>query len=127
LDISQRDLRKYDLLHFGYVAQWESFRGDVISRQVFLQEESSLPKQLFFHPRFTASDCGRMWMLIKGYINQLCGETPSCLRMGVPAPKANFVGMSVTETETQRKAAINAPYQSRQEPRKLMDWLEMQP
>jgi hypothetical protein len=62
------------MLHFGYVAQWESFRGNVISRQIFVHEDLSLPKQLvFFHARFTVSDCGPMWMLIKGYIYELCG------------------------------------------------------
>jgi hypothetical protein len=66
---------------------------------------------LVFHPRFIAADCGHVWMLISGYINQQCGETPSDLRMGVLALTINFVGMSVTPTETQRKAAINAPYQ----------------
>jgi hypothetical protein len=66
-------------------------------------------------------------MLIKGFINHLCGETPIDLRIGVPAPTINFGGTSVTSTKTQRKAAINAPYQSRQDPRKLEDLLEMQP
>jgi hypothetical protein len=66
-------------------------------------------------------------MLIKGYINHLCEETPIGLRMGVPAPTTKFVGLRVTLTETQRKAAINAPYQSRQDARKVEDWLEMQP
>jgi glyceraldehyde-3-phosphate dehydrogenase/erythrose-4-phosphate dehydrogenase len=47
--------------------------------------------------------------------------------MGVPVPVTNFVCLNVTMTETQRKAAINAAYQSRQDARKLEDWLEMQP
>jgi hypothetical protein len=46
-------------------------------------------------------------MLIRSYINQLCVETPTDLRMGVPASTTNFVGLSVTLTETQRKAAID--------------------
>jgi hypothetical protein len=49
-------------------------------------------------------------MLIKGYNNQVCGGTPTDLRMGVPAPMISFVGMTVTLIETQLKAAINAPY-----------------
>jgi hypothetical protein len=57
--------------------------------------------------------------MIKGYINQLSGETPTDLRVGVPPPTNNYVGLSVTLTETQLEAAINAPYQSRQEARKL--------
>jgi hypothetical protein len=60
-----------------------------------------------------------MWMLIKGYINQLCGETHDDLRMRVPAPTTNFVGREVTLTETQRKATLNALFQSRQDARKL--------
>jgi hypothetical protein len=63
-------------------------------------------------------------MLIRGYIYQSCGETPSDLRMGVPAPKTNFDGLSVTLIETQRKAAINSKFESGREPRKLEDWLE---
>jgi hypothetical protein len=66
--------------------------------------------QLFFHPRFIVADCGHVLVLIKGYINQLCGETPIDLRMGAPAPTTTFVGMSVMLHETHNKAAINAPY-----------------
>jgi hypothetical protein len=48
--------------------------------------------------------------------------------MGVPARTTNFGGLSVTPSETQRKAAINAPYKSVQDARnKLEDWLEMPP
>jgi hypothetical protein len=36
--------RKYEMLHFGYVAQWESFRGVVISQCFFLHDDSSLSK-----------------------------------------------------------------------------------
>jgi hypothetical protein len=60
-------------------------------------------------------------MLITGYLYQLCGETPTDLRMGVPAPKTNFVGLSITLTETQRKVAIDFPFQSGREPRDLED------
>jgi hypothetical protein len=85
--------------------------------------------QLFSHSRFTASDCGHVWMFIniKGFVNQLCDKTPTDLRMGVPAQTTNFDGMNGTLTETQRKAAINAPYQFGQDARKLEDWWEMQP
>jgi hypothetical protein len=124
VNVSQR---KFELLHFGYLAQWKCIRGAVISRQLFLHADSSLPKQLFFHLGFTAATCGHVWMLIKAYINKLCGELPNDLRMGVPAPTTNFVGLNVTLNETQRKAAIDVLYQSRQEPQKLEDWLEMQP
>jgi hypothetical protein len=65
--------------------------------------------QPLFFARFEVGDYGHVWMLIKDYINQLCGETPTDLRMGVPAPTMNFVGLSVTLTETHRKAGINAP------------------
>jgi hypothetical protein len=47
--------------------------------------------------------------------------------MGAPAPTTNFDGLSVTTTETQCKAAINAPYKSGQDVRKLEKLLEMQP
>jgi hypothetical protein len=48
-------------------------------------------------------------MLIKGYVNQLCGETPPLERMGVPSATTNFDGMTVTLTHTRRKVVINAP------------------
>jgi hypothetical protein len=118
--------RMYELLHFGYVAEWESFRGVVIYQQLFIYEDS-LPKQFCFHPCFTIVDCGHVWKLIKGYINKLFGETPNDLRMGIPAPTTNFVGISVILTKTQRKVAINETYQYRQNTRKLEEWLEMQP
>jgi hypothetical protein len=63
-------------------------------------------------------------MSIKGYINQLCKEMPTELRMGIPAPTISFFGLSVTFTETQRKAAINDLYQKGQDARTLEDWLE---
>jgi hypothetical protein len=75
--------------------------------------------RLFFHPPFTAPDCAHVWMLIKGYVNQLCGETPIDSRMRVPAATTKFVGMTITLTETQRKAAINAPYMFGQDARKV--------
>jgi hypothetical protein len=50
-------------------------------------------------------------MLVKGHTNRLCGETPTDLRMGVPAPTTNFDGLPITLTETQRKTAINSRYQ----------------
>jgi glyceraldehyde-3-phosphate dehydrogenase/erythrose-4-phosphate dehydrogenase len=65
-------------------------------------------------------------MSIRGYINLLRGETPTDLRIGVPAPTINFVRLTVTLTETQRKAAINSPFQSYREARELEDWLEAQ-
>jgi hypothetical protein len=41
--------RKYEMLHFVYVARWESFRGAAISRHLFLHEDLSLPKKLSAH------------------------------------------------------------------------------
>jgi hypothetical protein len=83
------------------------FRVAVISQQLFLHEDASLPMQHFFHPRFIASDGGHEWMLKKGYVYQLRGETPTDLRMGVPAPTTIFDGMTVTMIETNRKAPSN--------------------
>jgi hypothetical protein len=68
-----------------------------------------------------------MWILIKGHINHLCGEMPTDLRIGIPAPTTNFVGLTVTLTETQRKAAINSRYQSSRDARELEDRLDAQP
>jgi hypothetical protein len=37
-------------------------------------------------------------MLIRGYINQLFGHTPTNLRMGALVPTTNFAGLPVTLT-----------------------------
>jgi hypothetical protein len=66
-------------------------------------------------------------LLIRGFINQLGGETPTDLRVGTPMPTTNFVGLRVILTETQRRAAVKLPYQSCKNARKLEDWLEAQP
>jgi hypothetical protein len=42
-------------------------------------------------------------------------------------PTTNLVGLPVTLTETQRKAAINSPFQSGENALNLEDWLEAQP
>jgi hypothetical protein len=58
--------RKFEMLRFGYFAQWEAFRGViVISKQLFAHDDNSLLRQLFFFTRFIAADYGDMWMLIK--------------------------------------------------------------
>jgi hypothetical protein len=85
-----------------------AFRSDVISKVVLCHDDTSLPRLLGFSPRFTGA--GHVCMLIKGYIYHLCGETPTDLRMGVPTPATSFVGLSLSLTETQRKATTNAPY-----------------
>jgi hypothetical protein len=105
----------------------EAFRGVVISKQLFSHDDTSLSRLLFFFPRFSAVDSRFVWMLIKDNIKQLCTNTPTDLRMGVPAPTTNFVGLSATLTKTQGKSAIYPPYQSRQAARTLEEWLEMQP
>jgi hypothetical protein len=67
-------------------------------------------------------------MLIKGHINHLCGETPTSLRMDIPAPTTNFAGPTVMSlTETQCKAAINSRCQSGRDVRELKDWPKAQP
>jgi hypothetical protein len=70
----------------------------------------SIPKHLFSLPRFTSADYGHVWMQIKGYVNQLCADTPIDLRMGIQALIINtkVATLRVTLAETQRKATINA-------------------
>jgi hypothetical protein len=79
------------------------------------------------YPRLTSFDSGYVWMLIRGYINQLCRHTPTDLQMGAAVPTTNFASLPVTLTKTQRKASINSKFQSRRDPRELEDWLEAQP
>jgi hypothetical protein len=41
--------RKYELLDFGYMAQWQPFRVVVFSRQIYVHQDASLPPmRLFF-------------------------------------------------------------------------------
>jgi hypothetical protein len=68
-----------------------------------------------------------MWMLIRGHINNMCEETPTDLRMGVPAPTTNFVGLKATLIETQRQVAVSSRYKSDRDARELEDLLEAQP
>jgi hypothetical protein len=79
------------------------------------------------YPRFSSVDCGLVWLLIRGYINQLCGETPTDLRVGTPMPTTNLAGLHVTLAETQRKATTNSPFLYGENARNLEDWLDAQP
>jgi hypothetical protein len=118
---------KSELLHFGYVTQWETFRRAVYTSQALFHDDMTVPRQFFVYPRFSSVDPGHVWLLIRGYINQVCGETPTDLRLGISLPTRNLAGLPVTLTETQRKAAINSPFQSDGNARELEDWLEAQP
>jgi hypothetical protein len=62
-----------------------------------------------------------------GLGDQLCGETPTDLRMLVQPLVINFVGLSVTINETQRKAAIQSVAQNGRESRSIEERLETQP
>jgi hypothetical protein len=118
---------KSELLHFGYVTQWETFRRVVYTSQALFDDDTTIPRQFFMYPRFSTVDSGHVWLLICGYINQLCGETPTDLRVGMPMPKRNLAGLPVNLMETQRKAAINSPFETGSDSRDLEDWLEAQP
>jgi hypothetical protein len=119
--------RKYELLHFGYVTQWETFRrDDIYTHQVLCHEDTALPKQCLFYSRFTSFDFVHVWMIIRGYINLLCGRTPTDLRRETSFPTTNFAGLPVTLTKIIRKAAINSKFKFGREPRELKDWLEAQ-
>jgi hypothetical protein len=118
---------KSELLHFGYATQWETFRRAIYSHNPGFHEDTTIPRQFFLLPRFSTVDTGHVWLLIRGHINKLCGETPTDLRVGTPMPTRNLAGLPVTLTETQHKAAINSPYQYGGNARDLEDWLEAQP
>jgi hypothetical protein len=118
---------KSELLHFGYVTQWETFRRVVYTHQPLLHDDTIIPRQFLMYSRFTSVDSGHVWLLIRGHINQLCGETPTDLRVGMPMPTRHLARLHVTLTETQRKAAINSPLQSGRDANELEDWLEAQP
>jgi 8-oxo-dGTP pyrophosphatase MutT (NUDIX family) len=101
---------KSELLRFGYVTQWKTFRRAVYTHQPLFHDDTAIPRWFFMYPRFLSVDVGPVWRLIRGYINLLCGETPTDLRLGTPMPTRNLAGLPVTLTVTQRKAAINSPY-----------------
>jgi hypothetical protein len=82
---------KNELFHFGYVTHWGIFRRAIYTSQALFYDDSSVPRQFFMYPRFTSVDCGLVWLLIRGYINQLCGHTPTDLRMGAPMPTTNLL------------------------------------
>jgi ADP-ribose pyrophosphatase YjhB (NUDIX family) len=118
---------KYELLHFGYVTQWETFCRSIYTHQVLCYDDTSIPRQFFLYPRFTSVDSSHVWMLIRGYIDHLCGVIPNDLRMGAHVHATSFARLLVTLTETQRKAAINSKFQSGREMREPEDWLKAQP
>jgi hypothetical protein len=88
---------------------------------------SSDPETILHVPRFSSVDYGRVWLLIRGYIIQLSGQTPTDLRVGNPMPTTYSAGLPMTLSDTQRKAAVNSPLQSGKNARELEDWLEAQP
>jgi 8-oxo-dGTP pyrophosphatase MutT (NUDIX family) len=41
-------IRKLELLHFAYLAQWETFRRAVITNQLLCHDDTSLPRDFLF-------------------------------------------------------------------------------
>jgi ADP-ribose pyrophosphatase YjhB (NUDIX family) len=119
--------QKSELLHFGYVTQWESFLRAVYQHVPVMHDDTTIPRQFHMYSRFTTVDSGRVWLLIRGHINQLTGEGPTDLRVGMPMPTHNLDGLPITLTETQRKAAINSPLKNGRIANELEGWLEAQP
>jgi hypothetical protein len=116
-----------ELLHFGCVTQWETFRRAVYTSHALFHDDTTIPRHFFMYPRFSSVDYGSVWLLNRGNINQLSGETPTDLRVGTPMPTRNLAGLPVTLTETQPKAAINSTFQSGDNAHHLEDLLEAQP
>jgi hypothetical protein len=81
---------KSELLHFGNVTQWETFRRAVYTHQPLLHDDTTIPRQFLMYSRFTSVDSGPVWLLMRRHINQLCGETPTDLRVGMPMPTRNL-------------------------------------
>jgi ADP-ribose pyrophosphatase YjhB (NUDIX family) len=47
--LGKESQRKYELLYFSYVAQWQPFRAAALSRQIYdVHRDTALPMQLFF-------------------------------------------------------------------------------
>jgi hypothetical protein len=49
-----------ELLHFGYVTQWETFRRAVYSSQALFHDDTTTPRQFFMYPRFSSVDSGHV-------------------------------------------------------------------
>jgi hypothetical protein len=63
--------RKFaELLHVGYVTQWETSSIGYYSLGA-LSRGYAVTETILFYSWFTIVDFGHVWMLIKGYINQL--------------------------------------------------------
>jgi ADP-ribose pyrophosphatase YjhB (NUDIX family) len=116
-----------ELLHFDYVTQWETFSREVYTSHALFHDNTTIPSWFSMYPRFSSVDSGHVWLLIRGYINPLCGETPTNLRVGTPMPTTNLACLHVTLTETHRKATIDSPFHSGADARELEAWLEAQP
>jgi 8-oxo-dGTP pyrophosphatase MutT (NUDIX family) len=51
---------KSELLHFGYVTQWETFRRAVYTSQTLFHDDTTIPRQFFMYPRFSSVDYGHV-------------------------------------------------------------------
>jgi ADP-ribose pyrophosphatase YjhB (NUDIX family) len=51
---------KSELLHFGYVPHWETFRRAVYSSHALLHDDTTIPRQFFMYPRFSSVDFGHV-------------------------------------------------------------------
>jgi hypothetical protein len=70
--------RKHELLHLGYVARWESFRGVVIFRPLFLYEQGLDPP--FF-----------CWVRIHEYLIFMDPELVSTSKKGIRIPRLPMI------------------------------------
>jgi hypothetical protein len=62
---------KSELLHFGYVTQWETFRRANYSSQTLHHDDTTIPRQFFMYSRFTSVDSDPVWLLIRGHIIEI--------------------------------------------------------
>jgi hypothetical protein len=60
---------KSELLHFGYLTQWETSCRAVYTSHALFHDDTTIPRQCFMYPRFKSVDSGLVWLLIRGYIN----------------------------------------------------------
>jgi hypothetical protein len=51
---------KSELLHFGYVTQWETFRRALYTSQALFHDDTTIPRQFFMYPRFLSVDYGHV-------------------------------------------------------------------
>jgi hypothetical protein len=67
IELIPSSIRKFELLHFGYVAQWETFRRAVTTNHLLCHDDTARAVSFIFS-FFNCRLKGHVWMSKKSYI-----------------------------------------------------------